>query len=122
MTMSRPSHVHPSGLSPAEHDCYAPWMLELDGHLGHLGRGLRIGEMLGFIRKRTPVERESEVGSIVHVAAAAAAAAAADVVAICICILDHGLLRVDAAAAEPGRGRVHRDTPTGELDDEDGMA
>jgi hypothetical protein len=57
----RPAYVHPSGLSPAEHDTYAAWLDELDSHISKLGRGLRFGEMLAFIRKRTVVDREAEV-------------------------------------------------------------
>lgn len=57
----RPGYVHPSGLSPAEHDTYTGWTEELDSHISKLGRGLRFGEMLAFVRKRTPVDREAEV-------------------------------------------------------------
>lgn len=57
----RPAYVHPSGLSPAEHDTYAAWIDELDSHISKLGRGLRFGEMLAFIRKHTVVDREAEV-------------------------------------------------------------
>lgn len=62
MLLSRPAYVHPSALSPSEFEGYAAWLEELESQISRLGRGLRIGEMLGFIRKRTPVERESEVG------------------------------------------------------------
>lgn len=61
----RPAYVHPSALSPAEHETYVTWTEELDMHISKLGRGLRIGEMLGFIRKRTPVDREAEVSDII---------------------------------------------------------
>lgn len=59
--MVRPAYVHPSGLSPAEDEAYSAWIVELEGQVSKLGRGLRFGEMLGFVRKRTPVEREPEV-------------------------------------------------------------
>ena len=61
MLLSRPAYVHPSALSPSEHEAYAAWINELESQISKLGRGLRFGEMLGFIRKRTPVERETEV-------------------------------------------------------------
>ena len=59
--MGRAPHVHPSGLSPSEYEAYAGWISELELQLSKLGRGLRFGELLGFLRKRTPVEREPEV-------------------------------------------------------------
>lgn len=62
--MARPAYVHPSALSPQEHDAYAAWVEELEGQVSRLGRGMRFGEMLAFVRKRTPVEREQEVRAI----------------------------------------------------------
>lgn len=53
--------MHPSALSPAEYDAYSAWVDELDSQISKLGRGLRFGEILAFIRKRTPVDREAEV-------------------------------------------------------------
>ncbi|CAD6580095.1 MAG: hypothetical protein CYPHOPRED_001086 [Cyphobasidiales sp. Tagirdzhanova-0007] len=61
--MGRAPHVHPSGLSPSEYEAYAGWISELELQLSKLGRGLRFGELLGFLRKRTPVEREPEIMS-----------------------------------------------------------
>lgn len=57
----RPAYVHPSALSPAEYEAYNEWIGELDSQISKLGRGLRFGEILAFIRKRTPVDREAEV-------------------------------------------------------------
>lgn len=59
--MIRPAYVHPSGLSPTEHEAYSLWIAELEAQVAKLDRGLRFGEMLAFIRRRTPVERENEV-------------------------------------------------------------
>lgn len=59
--MIRPAYVHPSGLSPTEHEAYGLWISELEAQVAKLDRGLRFGEMLAFIRRRTPVERENEV-------------------------------------------------------------
>jgi hypothetical protein len=59
--MIRPAYVHPSGLSPTEHEAYLLWISELEAQVAKLDRGLRFGEMLAFIRRRTPVERENEV-------------------------------------------------------------
>lgn len=59
--MMRAARLDPSALSPAEHEAYESWISELEGQLGRLQRRLRIGEMLGFIRKRTVVDREAEV-------------------------------------------------------------
>ena len=60
----RAARLDPSALSPSEHEVYESWIVELEGHLGRLQRGLRIGELLGFIRKRTVVDREAEVSHV----------------------------------------------------------
>lgn len=64
----RPAYVHPSALSPAEYDAYSTWTDELDSQISKLGRGLRFGEILAFIRKRTPVDREAEVRRVYKLA------------------------------------------------------
>lgn len=45
---SRAAFLHVSALSPSEYDAYSAWIGELDAQISRLGRGLRIGELIGL--------------------------------------------------------------------------
>lgn len=105
----RAARLDPSALSPSEHEAYEAWVADLEAHLGRLQRGLRIGEMLAFIRKRTVVDREAEVRLLLlsswNIRRLMCCLLCIRSVAV-IAIIDYGLLWQRKPAAELGHRAV----------------